>query len=81
MLDEMEVHKKNMTRTLQEIEDLEASLDQVKLLHMVVKNTLRNSCVKMLGRIRFLRKNLKKFPKNIWKPVTNFRFVTLQKSK
>ena len=45
MLDEMEVHKKNMTRTLQEIEDLEASLDQVKLLHMVVKNTLRNSCV------------------------------------
>ena len=81
MLDEMEVHKKNMTRTLQEIEDLEASLDQVKLLHMVVENTLRSSCVHMLSRIRFLRKKLKKSPKNIWKPVTNFRFVTLQKSK
>ena len=33
MLDAMDVHKKNMTRTLQEIEDLEASLDQVKLQH------------------------------------------------
>ena len=33
MLAEMDVHKKNMTRTLQEIEDLEALLDQVKLEH------------------------------------------------
>ena len=33
MLAEMDAHKKNMTRTLQEIEDLEALLDQVKLEH------------------------------------------------
>ena len=33
MLAAMDVHKKNMTRTLREIEDLEASLDQVKLEH------------------------------------------------
>ena len=33
MLAEMEVHEKNMTRTLQEIEDLEAILNQVKLEH------------------------------------------------
>ena len=33
MLAEMDVHEKNMTRTLQEIEDLEAILDQVKLKH------------------------------------------------
>ena len=31
MLDEMDVHKKNMAITLQEIEDPEASLDQVKV--------------------------------------------------
>ena len=33
MLDEMDVHKKNMAITLQEIEDPEASLDQVKVEH------------------------------------------------
>ena len=33
MLAEMDAHKKNMTRTLQEIEDLEALLDQEKLEH------------------------------------------------
>ena len=31
MLDEMDEHKQNMTRTMQEIDDLEADLDQVKL--------------------------------------------------
>ena len=31
MLDEMDEHKQNMTRTMQEINDLEANLDQVKL--------------------------------------------------
>ena len=31
MLDEMDEHKQNMTRTMQEIDDLEAGLDQVKL--------------------------------------------------
>ena len=30
MLDEMDEHKANMTRTLEEIEDLEADLDQVR---------------------------------------------------
>ena len=30
MLDEMAEHKANMTRTLEEIEELEAELDQVK---------------------------------------------------
>ena len=33
MLDEMDEHKQNMTRTLQEIDDLEAELDQVRLKH------------------------------------------------
>ena len=33
ILAEMEVHEKNMTRTLQEIKDLEAILNQVKLEH------------------------------------------------
>lgn len=31
MLAEMDEHKQNMTRTMQEIDDLEAGLDQVKL--------------------------------------------------
>ena len=31
MLDEMDEHKRNMTRTLQEIDDLEAELDQVNI--------------------------------------------------
>ena len=31
MLDEMDEHKQNMTRTMQEIDDLETDLDQVKL--------------------------------------------------
>ena len=31
MLAEMDEHKQNMTRTTQEIDDLEAGLDQVKL--------------------------------------------------
>ena len=30
MLDEMDEHKANMTRTLEEIEELEADLDQVR---------------------------------------------------
>ena len=30
MLDEMDEHKANMTRTLQDIEELEAELDQVR---------------------------------------------------
>ena len=30
MLDEMDEHKTNMTRTLEEIEELEADLDQVR---------------------------------------------------
>ena len=33
MLDEKDEHKQNMTRTLQEIDDLEAELDQVKPKH------------------------------------------------
>ena len=33
MLDEMDVHKKNMPITLLEIEDPETSLDQVKVEH------------------------------------------------
>ena len=33
MLDEMDVHKKNMAITLLEIEDHETSLDQVKVEH------------------------------------------------
>ena len=33
MLAEREVHEKNMTRTLQEMKDLEAILNQVNLEH------------------------------------------------
>ena len=49
MLDEMAEHKANMTRTLEDIEELEAELDQVKdhlQVSLVILSELKKGLIK-----------------------------------